>query len=272
MQQNGLLFLAQGQAKIEGSANLGILRGARSKRRDQAVSKVVSQQILVIEDEDEIREAITDLLSAENFQVIQAKDGETGIQLVQAEDPDLIICDILMPSFDGYQVLNQLRQDPKTATIPLVFLTAKGDKSDLRHGMNLGADDYLVKPFTRQELLNAVQARLEKNARYVDQYMSEQQRLKTLEQKLESLQNFQEAGEEVLNYLVEDLRQNLTKINMAIYMLKNADSESKREQYLQLLKEECDREMALLNQVSELRNFLTPGNVNLLRRYNLLRN
>lgn len=117
-------------------------------------------KILVIEDADSIRELITEILINEGFQAIAASSGQQGLQLANTEFPDLIICDIMMPGLDGYDVLEQLRQNPKTVIIPLIFLTAKSSKEDLRHGMQLGADDYLTKPFTEDELLTAVKARL----------------------------------------------------------------------------------------------------------------
>jgi DNA-binding response OmpR family regulator/anti-sigma regulatory factor (Ser/Thr protein kinase) len=122
------------------------------------------KKILVIEDEQLLQENIMELLDAENFEVFGAGDGKVGVKLAQQHLPDLIICDVMMPELDGYGVLRALRQNPATATIPFMFLTAKADKMDLRQGMSLGADDYLTKPFTRAELLGAISARLEKQA------------------------------------------------------------------------------------------------------------
>ncbi|HEY9707952.1 MAG TPA: EAL domain-containing protein [Oculatellaceae cyanobacterium] len=119
-------------------------------------------KILVIEDEQAIRLNLLKLLTAEGFQIFSADNGITGVQLAQAEQPDLIICDIMMPDLDGYGVLKALRQSPITATIPFIFLSAKAERSDWRQGMNLGADDYLTKPFTRAELLEAIATRLQK--------------------------------------------------------------------------------------------------------------
>lgn len=119
-------------------------------------------KILVIEDERVIKMNLLKLLSAEGFQTISADDGISGLKLAQAELPDLIICDILMPNLDGYGVLKALQQDPVTATIPFIFLTAKAERSDWRQAMTLGADDYLTKPFTRAELLDAIASRLHK--------------------------------------------------------------------------------------------------------------
>lgn len=121
-------------------------------------------KILIIEDEATVRQNLVELLSYENFKVIAAENGLIGVQLAQEEVPDLIICDVMMPELDGHDVLQKLRQQPLTATIPFIFLTAKSAKADMRQGMVLGADDYLTKPFTRLELLSAISSRLEKQA------------------------------------------------------------------------------------------------------------
>lgn len=119
-------------------------------------------KILVIEDETSVRENILDLLEAESFETLAAADGTIGIDLAVSEVPDLILCDLMMPNIDGYEVLKKLNLQAATATIPFIFLTARTAKADLRKGMDLGADDYLTKPFTRSELLNAIMSRLEK--------------------------------------------------------------------------------------------------------------
>lgn len=118
-------------------------------------------KILVIEDELEVRENILEILKAEKFEVIEAENGFAGTRLAIAKQPDLIICDVMMPQLDGYGVLRVLRQNQNTATIPFIFLTAKSEKADWRLGMELGADDYLIKPFSTQELLAAIAARLQ---------------------------------------------------------------------------------------------------------------
>lgn len=121
-------------------------------------------KILVIEDEQSIRDTLQDLLELEGFETLSAENGALGIQLAKQFRPDLIICDVMMPKMDGYGVLKTLHQDAGTASIPFIFLTAKADRSSLRQGMNLGADDYLTKPFTPQELLEALMMRLRKQA------------------------------------------------------------------------------------------------------------
>ena len=121
-------------------------------------------QVLVIEDDGNIRDNTLELLEAEGYTAIGAENGLVGVASARAHLPDLIICDIMMPGLDGFDVLDELRQDPVTATIPFVFSTARADKSDMRRGMELGADDYLTKPFTQAELLKAIEARLAKQA------------------------------------------------------------------------------------------------------------
>lgn len=123
-----------------------------------------SKKILVIEDDAVTRNLFLDGLEAEGFDTIGAENGLDGIQQAQEHLPDLVICDILMPDLDGYSVLRMLRQDPLTAIIPFIFLTGSDTKADVRKGMELGADDYLTKPATVDELLRAIAIRLEKQS------------------------------------------------------------------------------------------------------------
>lgn len=118
-------------------------------------------KILVIEDEQGLREEIVDILGFEGFETAGASNGQVGLEMARTFRPDMIVCDIMMPVLDGYGVLLELRSDPQTATIPFLFLTARAERSDMRRGMILGADDYLIKPFRNEELLEAIQARLE---------------------------------------------------------------------------------------------------------------
>lgn len=127
-------------------------------------------KILVIEDEEPVRANILDMLEAEDMIGIGAKDGAMGLQIAIEQLPDLILCDIMMPELDGYGVLKALRGHSQTASIPFIFLTAKASKADLRAGMNLGADDYLTKPFSRDELLGAIEARLQKREDLLSHY------------------------------------------------------------------------------------------------------
>lgn len=119
--------------------------------------------LLLIEDNPGLRKNIAEMLALEGHRVLVAADGATGIKLARADHPDLVICDIMMPGVDGYEVLAQLRAAPETAALPFIFLTAKGDAADQRVGMGLGADDYLPKPVARLDLLDAVRARLRRH-------------------------------------------------------------------------------------------------------------
>jgi len=117
-------------------------------------------KILVIEDELPIRSKIETILEYEGYDVLGAGDGVEGVKLAQAEIPDLVICDVLMPEMNGYGALSALRSNADTAAIPVIFLTAAASRADMRKGMELGADDYITKPYTVDELLTAVRTRL----------------------------------------------------------------------------------------------------------------
>jgi len=123
-----------------------------------------AKKVLVIDDTQEIRMIITESLNLYGFTTLAAEDGMSGIQLAKEKCPDLIICDINMPNLDGYGTLTALRENDSTATIPFIFLSGAADKLNVRRGMELGADDYLTKPFTHKELMAAVNTRLEKQA------------------------------------------------------------------------------------------------------------
>ncbi len=120
------------------------------------------KRILLIEDQPVMRRNIQTILEMEGFEVVSAENGKKGLDAVKRNPPDLILCDVMMPELDGYAVLSALRLNEQTATIPFIFLTAKGEKADLRAGMNLGADDYLAKPVSSDELVAAVNARFER--------------------------------------------------------------------------------------------------------------
>ena len=122
------------------------------------------KKILIIEDHADVRENTADLLELNGYRVASSADGPSGLELAQKFQPDLIICDIMMPGMDGYEVLKTLQKDAATGRIPFIFLTAKTEKEDLRRGMNMGADDYLTKPFEEVELLEAIEARLKKHS------------------------------------------------------------------------------------------------------------
>lgn len=118
--------------------------------------------ILIIDDNEDIRENTAEILSLGGYKTLTAENGKRGVEAALQEKPDLIVCDIMMPELDGYGVLHLLRKNPETENIPLIFLTAKAERSDLRKGMEMGADDYITKPFEEIELMNAIESRLKK--------------------------------------------------------------------------------------------------------------
>jgi DNA-binding NarL/FixJ family response regulator len=127
------------------------------------------KKVLVIEDEPEMRRNLLTILKLEKFQPLGAENGHVGVRLAKAEKPDLVLCDVMMPELDGYGVLRALRDDPAMMTTPFIFLTARGEKVDHRAGMDLGADDYLTKPVTKEDLLKAIHARLRRAEQHAQQ-------------------------------------------------------------------------------------------------------
>lgn len=121
------------------------------------------KKVLLIEDNDDIRENTAEILELSNYQVYKAANGKEGIEQAISHKPDLIICDIMMPVLDGYGVLHMIHKNPELQHIPFIFLTAKAERVEIRKGMELGADDYITKPFNGTELLNAIEVRLKKS-------------------------------------------------------------------------------------------------------------
>ncbi len=120
------------------------------------------KSILVIDDNTALRENTAEILELAGYEVWVAENGKQGVDMAIKQQPDLIVCDIMMPELDGYGVLHLVRKNPATVATPFIFLTAKTERSDLRKGMEMGADDYITKPFDDLELLNAIEVRLKK--------------------------------------------------------------------------------------------------------------
>ncbi|MFI5218718.1 MAG: response regulator [Bacteroidia bacterium] len=168
------------------------------------------QNILLIEDNKEVRENTAEILELAGYKVATATDGKKGVEQVNKKKPDLIICDIMMPVLDGYGVLHLLSKNSETANIPFIFLTAKAERSDLRKGMEMGADDYITKPFDKIELLNAVESRLKKLDSIKKEYGKD----------IEGLSAFisDVAGKDALRKFTEGKRINSYKKKESIYM------------------------------------------------------
>lgn len=237
----------------------------------------LTQTILVIEDEEQVLYNIEEILELSGYQVLIAEDGETGWQMAKSELPDLIVCDIMMPKLDGYQVLAALREEQATATIPLIFLTAKVERSDRLQGMVKGANDYITKPFKSEELLNAIASRLKMQELYTARAEEERHKAEQLSEeieqtleKVETSQQLADIKEILLNQLVSDISDPVSNINLAITMLRGANTGEQRDRYLEILQQECSRQMILLKEISKLQKLLTPENAEILKRFNLL--
>jgi len=169
----------------------------------------MKKKVLIIEDNDDIRENVMEILQLAGYEAIEAPNGKTGVELAQGQSPDIILCDIMMPELDGYGVLYMLNKNPEMAAIPFIFLTAKAERLDLRKGMEMGADDYLTKPFDDIELLNAIETRFKKQEQQKEFYSRSLDRLGTLIGKNEGLNE--------LKKIIQERRSRAFKKNQVIY-------------------------------------------------------
>ncbi|MEO6406064.1 MAG: response regulator [Ferruginibacter sp.] len=169
----------------------------------------MKQHILLIEDNNEIRENTAEILELANYQVTTAVNGKVGVEKALENIPDLIVCDVMMPVLDGYGVLHLVNKNEKLAVLPFIFLTAKSERSDFRKGMELGADDYITKPFTDIELLTAIESRLKKQALLKKEYPSDAEGMK------EMLNEF--AGRNALQNITENRQENNYRKKQVVY-------------------------------------------------------
>ena len=168
------------------------------------------RSILLIEDNDELRDNTAEILELANYKVTSAANGKLGIQAALQEKPDLIICDVMMPELDGYGVLHLVNKNAELSGVPFIFLTAKSERSDLRKGMEMGADDYITKPFTDIELLNAIESRLKKNDLARNNYSADEKGLNNLLKDVKGLS--------ALDELTDNSNVNVYKKTQIIYM------------------------------------------------------
>ncbi|SIQ76289.1 cAMP-binding domain of CRP or a regulatory subunit of cAMP-dependent protein kinases [Chryseobacterium sp. RU37D] len=152
--------------------------------------------ILIIEDNNDIRESTSEILELAKYEVLQASNGKQGVELAIKHIPDIILCDIMMPKLDGYGVLHLLNKREDTALIPFIFITAKTDRVEVRKGIEMGADDYLTKPFDDIELLNAIESRLKKKERQASIYSSNLSKMTSLFQASSGLDELRKAFDE----------------------------------------------------------------------------
>ena len=167
------------------------------------------KHLLLIEDNNEIRENTAEILELAGYKVSTAENGKVGVEKALQEKPDLIICDIMMPVLDGYGVLHLLNKNPELTGIPFIFLTAKAERSDFRKGMEMGADDYITKPFSDVELMNAIESRLKKTELVAKNYSSDAEGMQQM------LNDFR--GDNALKELAADRHINHYKKKQVIY-------------------------------------------------------
>lgn len=163
--------------------------------------------ILVIEDNQEMAENISSILELADYRALSATNGKIGVELAQQHLPDLILCDVMMPELDGYGVLHILNKNPETSSIPFIFLTAKADKSDFRAGMNLGADDYITKPFDGFDLLKVIEIRLKRSLLLKSNFKNDLDDLNNFFSQARELREFQKlsANRPLKNFKKKDL-------------------------------------------------------------------
>ncbi len=169
----------------------------------------MKKKVLIIEDNIDIRENVVEILELAGYEARGAKNGKAGVELALNYLPDIILCDIMMPELDGYGVLYMLNKNPDTAAIPFIFLTAKAERVDLRKGMEMGADDYLTKPFDDMDLLNAIETRLKKKEFQKNFYSKSLDRLNTLIVKNQGLNE--------LKKIIQERKSRQFKKNQVIY-------------------------------------------------------
>lgn len=184
-------------------------------------------KILVIEDEVSVRENLVDLLEANDYDVICAENGYIGAVWAFEHIPDLIICDVMMPEVNGHEVLEALRQSSTTAMIPFIFLTAMSDTKSIRKGIELGADDYLTKPFESIDLLKSIEVKLKKKA------------------DIDKLHSKKEQNEA------------LSKILVAVHILKKLEPGKQRDQFLEIIENLCSSEIELIKKTPDLEQVLS---------------
>ncbi|SEQ56978.1 response regulator transcription factor [Nitrosomonas ureae] len=156
--------------------------------------------ILIIEDEKSLRENISEIIRHYGYRVISAPSGEDGVKAALEFIPNIIICDIMLPGIDGFDVLTRLKQSSQLLSTAFIFLTAKSTRSDTRTGMNMGADDYLTKPFTKEELINSIKARIEKLAKTLN---TQNERDKSIETALDNILALTKTERKVLTKISE---------------------------------------------------------------------
>ncbi len=194
------------------------------------------KKLLIIEDELCVRQNLIALFEENNYSVDSAENGFLGAILALQNEPDLIICDITMPDMDGFEVFQALRNSSNTASIPFIFLSALNDPASIRKGMNLGADDYITKPYSSEDLLRAVEVRVNRKFEFQSAH------LENVKQK------------------------SINKILIALYAISTIDCPTKKADALDVLRIVCDQEIKLLSDTPRLRQVLSPDDLEIFEQ------
>lgn len=215
-------------------------------------------KILVIEDEKNIRQTIKDILELQNFQVEVAENGLIGVAKALQFKPNLIICDVMMPEMDGFETLKNIRSIKEIASTPFVFLTAKAEKSDFREGMNLGADDFLNKPFNAKELIEVIGLRITKSKKDQEAFSNE---VNELQEKVHDLQNT------IDNFSYNNshvLRAPLLKIiGLINFLLEDTIAHNQNPEIMEMIRESCLELSKATEKVENLLNNTENGQANI---------
>lgn len=200
----------------------------------------MEKRILIIEDEDNIRETLEDVLSMQDYIVYTASNGVEGISKAIELLPDLIICDIVMPELNGFEVIKQLKQNPLTFTIPFLFLTAKSERHERRYGMELGADDYITKPFQGDEIIRAVETRIAKQSELMEYHKK----------------NLEELQKNIASALPHEMRTPLTVMIGFAQIIQNSINKLSNEEIENMAKSIAEAGERLLRLISNYTHFV----------------
>lgn len=235
------------------------------------------RKLLLLDENTASRTAIAEFLTQHSFEVKVADNSLDGLALARSTAIDLILCDLKLPMLDGYGFLSAIRQEEALALVPFILLAPQDHREDLRQAMELGADDYLLRPIAPEALLRAILSRLKRQDLIMQQVAGERLLLSKLKHELDDCQKrLQESRQldaiktDLLKQLAENIRNPLSNISMVVHMLRKTLSDQERDRYIAILQTECARELELLNDLNSLQTLLTPENASALQRFRIL--
>ena len=242
-----------------------------------ATEEARMEKILVIEDEPAVRENLAEILELAQYEVFTAMDGIEGIELTRQHRPDLIICDVMMPKMDGFEVLETLQADPDLATIPLIFLTAMADVQNLREGMDLGADDYLTKPFELNELLISISSRLRKRSNLNQQIEKEKSHVQSLNDLVKTqiktvyeIEKSLTIKDKFIAKLIEKHQGLITELENTLANLRQQPQSAEFNNLLLPFEIHLQQQQKLFDEAIAIQQLLKQPNVELLQNYDLI--